>query len=348
MSCVFVYNEGLSLPKERYHIETRGKSRHFIVALSKRIQVDHPGASDAGRSRQRREHHLRRRASGRHDQPRDAPLKKRMSDTSYEKMLLVMCEQTDWIWHFFYCCMEFFQRTDGQNLLSTWYQCRITRVAGEHEGCRSTIPWLYPCLALFHVPTQPENHTNQVSAVFSFWSYCTQRWERMRSTNVNMVDRSPGSAWKYHHIIGWFLELRPGRGIGNILVKPLIPLHIRMSLLSFGSGGATALQDKETGKCTGWTKKRNCKRCPEVFCNFSQLSHGKCCSGCCDRVRKRHWLRELHWPRIGAKSYSSPQQLPLLGPGSRAVGTGRKMPETLDSNGCLLRVIVCVAAGHST
>lgn len=141
-----------------------------------------------------------------------------------------------------------------------------------------------------------------------------------------------------HHIIGWFLELRPGRGIWNILVKPLIPLHIRVSLVSFGSGGATALQDKETGKCTGWTKKHNCKRCPEVFCSFFQLSHGKCCSGCCDRVRKRHWLRELHWPRIGAKSYSIPQQLPLLGPGSRAVGTGRKMPETLDSSGCLLRV----------
>ena len=201
MSCVFVYNKGLSLPKERYHIETRRKrsisafpcpkeSRSIIQAQA---MPDGRGSEEstifvAGLPDDMTNLEMHRWKNGR----------KEMSDTSYEKMLkmlLVMCEQTDWIWHFFYCCMEFFQRTDGQNLLSTWYECRITRMAGEHEGCRFTIPWLYPCLALFHVPTQPENHANQVSAFFSFWSYCTQRWERMRSTNVNMVDRSHGSAW---------------------------------------------------------------------------------------------------------------------------------------------------------
>lgn len=93
------------------------------------------------------------------------------------------------------------------------------------ESMKDALPQFHECFVpLFHVPTQPENHANQVSAVFSFWSYCTQRWERMRSTNVHMADRSPGSAWNYH-IIGWFLELRPGRGIWNILVKPIIPLY---------------------------------------------------------------------------------------------------------------------------
>lgn len=85
----------------------------------------------------------------------------------------------------------------------------------------------------------------------------------MRSTNVNMTDPLEAHGTIIISLDGFWSSDRVEES----------ETYFRVSLLSFGSGGATALQDKETGKCTGWTKKHNCKRCPEVFRSFSQLSH---------------------------------------------------------------------------
>ena len=121
-----------------------------------------------------------------------------------------------------------------------------------------------------------------------------------------------------------------------------------MSLVSFGSGGATALQDKETGKCTGWTKKHNCKRCPEVFAvsfNFHMENAAVVVAIVC---AKGIGFVNFIDPESAQKAIRSLNSFPFL---DRAAGQwepGGKCQKhwTLADVCCVL--IVCVAAGHST